>query len=151
MLKKSFTLLKMSCPFCLHESLRADKCTNCGAALDEEVSEEKGVLYIPYWMELTIDFSELNREIFPQVFALVKEYWKKAEEYTILSLYPSQLHQFDRENYIIELVALDYVIEAIKNFLKHRLGVDVPLIFSSTKLDDETAKVRLSQKDYLSK
>ncbi|RKZ47029.1 MAG: hypothetical protein DRR16_17845 [Candidatus Parabeggiatoa sp. nov. 3] len=106
----------ISCPFCLHESLRAEKCTNCGADLDEEVSDEKGVFCIPYWMELTIDFSELNREIFPQVFALVKEYWKKAEEYTILSLYPSQLHQFDRENYIVELVALDYVIEAIKIF-----------------------------------
>lgn len=136
----------VSCSFCLHESLRAGKCTNCGAHLDEEASEEGGVFCTPYWIDLTIDFSKLQREMFPKVFALVNEYWKKAEEYTILEHYPSQLHQFDREDYIVKLVALDYMIDAIKNFLKHQLGAEVPqIIFSATELDEEIAKTKLQK------
>ena len=142
----------ISCPCCLHESKRADKCTNCGADLDEEVSEEGGVFYTPYWIELTIDFSKLPREMFPQVFALVNEYWKIAEKYTILDHYPSQLHQFEREDYIVKLVALNYMIDAIKNFLTHRLGVDVPqIIFSATELDEEIAKIKWQEKSRVTK
>ena len=64
------TQVKICCPYCLHESLRVDKCTHCGVDLNDEDGEEKEeVLCIPYWIELTVDLSNLDISTFPKVFA----------------------------------------------------------------------------------